>query len=434
MAPVARRGVRYFVAFAGVCGFAAYLWLFTRPSADDPIRSDGYNYYLYAPSWLIYHDYTLEALARDWNGGAYPDFAGMVRWPGTNHWINRHPIGVALLMLPFVVAADLLTRWSNLPRDGFSFYYQHAAALAGLAYFLAGLAILRRTLSRYFTPAVTLWTLVAITFGTNLFHYAVYDGTFSHVFSFALVCALVEILDLWSIRRQPWHVPALGVISALIVLVRHTNALFLLLVPCWRARTFADLAGRARDRRWRKDLAVAAVLAAICLLPQLALYKWTTGRWLVNAYAPHGGGFTFLSPHLFGALFSTQRGLFFWSPVLLFSIAGMFVACGWARDALAAWIVVLALDAWLIASWTEWQYGASFGHRAFIDGLGLFALLLASFFTWVSKRPRLAPIVAAAAALAVALSCAQMIQYWLRIWPVRDITWAQYRSLFLTFR
>lgn len=429
-----RRGVRYYVALAGVCGIAGYCWLFVRPSADPPIRSDGYNYYLYAASWVVYRDVTLEKLAKDWNGGAYPEFAGMVRWPGTNRWLNRHPIGVALLMLPFVAAADLLTRWSNLPRDGFSFYYQHGAALAGLAYFLAGLAILRRTLSRHFTPAVTLGTLVAVTWGTNLFHYAVYDGTFSHVFSFALVCALVEILDVWSIQRRRWHAPALGIVSGLIVLVRHTNALFLLLVLLWRVHRFADLAARVRDPQWRKDFSVAAALSALCLLPQLALYRWTTGHWIVNAYAPHGGGFTLLSPHLFGALFSTQRGLFFWSPVLLFSIAGMFVARGWAREVLAACVIVLALDAWLIASWTEWQYGASFGHRAFIDGLGLFALLLASFFTWVSERPRLAPVVAATAALAVALSCAQMIQYWLRIWPVRDVTWSQYRALFLQFR
>jgi hypothetical protein len=44
------------------------------------------------------------------------------------------------------------------------------------------------------------------------------------------------------------------------------------------------------------------------------------------------------------------------------------------------------------------------------------------------------PFVAGAATLATTLSVVQMIQYWLRVWPVRDTTWDQYRSLFLTFR
>jgi hypothetical protein len=125
--------------------------------------------------------------------------------------------------------------------------------------------------------------------------------------------------------------------------------------------------------------------------PQLVLYKWVTTHWLVNSYAPYGLGFTFLSPHLFGALFSTARGLFFWSPVLLFAVAGMLTARGWAREARPAVMIVLALNAWLIASWTEWQYGASYGHRAFIDSLGLMAIFLAAFFAWVSDRPRLVP-------------------------------------------
>jgi hypothetical protein len=427
-------GVRHVVAIAGICGLAGYLWLFTRPAAYEPIRSDGYNYYLYAPSWLVYHDTTLEALSKDWYGGAYPQFSGIQRWPETNRWMNRLPIGVALLMLPFVIVADLLTRWSNLPRDGFSFYYQHAAALAGLAYFLAGLAVLRRTLSRHFSPGATLSTLVAITWGTNLFHYAVYDGTFSHAFSFALICALVELTDLWWTRPMRWHAPALGLVAALIVLARHTNGLVLLIVPLWRVTTWSGLTGRI-DELWQRRGAVLAMVAVavVAMAPQAVLYRSATGRWLVNPYALHDVRFTFLSPHLYGAMLSTQRGLFFWSPVLLFAVAGMFVARGWARQVLAVSAVVLALNAWLIASWMEWQYGASYGHRAFVDSLGVMALFLAAFFDWTRERLRLWPFVAGATALAVALSVTQMIQYWLGVWPVRDITWAQYRSLFLTF-
>jgi hypothetical protein len=428
-----RWGLRYFIAIVAACGLSGYLWLYTRKSADTPIRSDGYFYYLYAPSWLIYHDASLEAVAQDWNGGVYP--GGIERWPGTNRWLNRLPIGVAVLMMPFVVGADLLTRWSNLPRDGFSLYYQHAAALSGLAYFLIGLAVLRRTLTRHFSPTVACATLAAVTWGTNLFHYGVYDSCFSHAFSFALVCALIELTDLWWEDPTAGRTAALGIVAGLIVITRLTNGLLLLLVPAWRLSAWSGAGARLHEL-WQRRRAVLTMcaLAAAVVSPQLAIYKRATNHWLVNSYAPYGLGFTFLSPHLAGALFSSARGLFFWSPVLLFAVAGMVVTRGWARQALPTSVVVLVLNTWLIASWKEWQYGASYGHRAFIDSLGLMAVFLASFFAWAGERPRLVPFVAGTATAATALSVAQMIQYWLGVWPVRDTTWEQYRSLFLTFR
>jgi hypothetical protein len=419
---------RHAIAIFAVCGVAAYCWIFTRPGAYAPIHSDGYNHYIYAPSWLVYHDISLEALSNDWYGGAYPNFVGMQRWPDTGRWLNRTPMGVSILMLPFIVVADSLTRWSNFPRDGFSFYYQHAAALAGLVYGLGGLVLLRTTLRRHFSSAVTVATLVVLTFGTDLFHYMVFDGTFSHVFSFALVAALLELADRWWTHPVPWHPAALGVVSGLIVLVRHPNAVLLLLVPLWAMKWPGELWRR------RRDLLVMGAAGMASVAPQLAYYRWASGHWVANSYGLTGAHFSFLSPHLFGVLASTQRGLFFWAPVLLLSVAGAFVARGWTRERLGAFAIVMGLNVWVIASWSDWEYGASFGHRAFVDSFAIMSVLLASFFAWVSSRPRLASAVAAFASVATLLSIVQMVQYWMLIWPPRDITWDRYRSLFLTFQ
>src|SRR6185295_8531076 len=103
----------------------------------------------------------------------------------------------------------------------------------------------------------------------------------------------------------------------------------------------------------RGALLTMAVVTACVVAPQLAYYKWVTNQWIVNPYALNGMGFTFATPHLFGVLFSTQRGLFFWSPVLLMSIAGMVVARDWSLDVLRSAAMVLVLNAWLIASWME---------------------------------------------------------------------------------
>ena len=94
---------------------------------------------------------------------------------------------------------------------------------------------------------------------------------------------------------------------------------------------------------------------------------------------------------------------------------------------------VIAVHTMLVASWWDWQFGGSFGHRAFTDLLALFALPIAALYDRADGAPALKSAVAAFAALAAALSIAQMLQYWMGIIPYSDVTWDQYRSFFLRF-
>lgn len=433
---MADRVVRHFVAVTAVAAVAGYIWIYTRLDVPAAIRSDGYSYYVYLPSWFIYKDVSLAALARDWYGGTYPDFTAIRQWPATGRWLNPHPIGVAILMTPFFLAAHALSWWSNFPQDGFSLYYQHGAGLAGLAYLLIGLALLRAILRPRFSSGVVLATLVSITWGTNLFHYGVFDSTFSHAFSFCLICAWLFVVERWwadSTRRRS---AALGAIGALLMLTRHTNALFLIVLPLYGVTRWRDLRSRLGEL-WdrRRGLALAMCVGVAGMMPQLALYKSITGAWAISPYGALDVGFTFARPHIVGVLFSTQKGLFFWSPVLLLAVAGLFVANRWTRQFTVAAIVLFAVDTYLIASWGDWQFGGSYGHRAFTDGLGLAAPFLGSSFEWAAARERAPRAVgmAVAATCAVLLSIAQMIQYWLRIIPFGNTTWAQYRDVFLRF-
>src|SRR5262249_47327517 len=184
---VPTRALTLFPLFSLAAALAAYVAIHRTSLIDAPIHSDGYSYYVYLPSWFLHQDPTLQSIADDCCGGAFLAITGIVRWPESGRWVNPHPIGVAIMMAPWFAAAHLLTRWSNLPPDGFSLYYQHAAGLAGLCAFAAGIAILGRFLARFFTPGVVLATLAVVTWGTNLFHYATYDSTFTHPFSFFLV-------------------------------------------------------------------------------------------------------------------------------------------------------------------------------------------------------------------------------------------------------
>ena len=157
--------------------------------------------------------------------------------------------------------------------------------------------------------------------GTSLYHYATFDSGWSHAFSFALVAAFLERLDAWkpASRRAALSAVGVGLMAGLIALVRHPN---LILPGCFAS---AVIIGRTEMRAAvLRDAAFAAATAAVVIAPQLCIYHWATRQWLISAYG-NQGGFSFASPHLFGVLVSSEKGVFFWAPVLAIAVAGFIV-------------------------------------------------------------------------------------------------------------
>ena len=50
---------------ATLTALAAYATIQLASLGGAPIRSDGYSYYVYLPSWFLYHDPTLQSVADD---------------------------------------------------------------------------------------------------------------------------------------------------------------------------------------------------------------------------------------------------------------------------------------------------------------------------------------------------------------------------------
>jgi len=95
------------------------------------------------------------------------------------------------------------------------------------------------------------------------------------------------------------------------------------------------------------------LVGTMVIAPQLAIYSQATGRPIVSSYGDRG--FNFLSPHLWGVLFSVQKGLFFWLPLLLGAVAGFVVGERKKLPPLAGTMVVIIRDRYLIASWWDWH-------------------------------------------------------------------------------
>ena len=93
--------------------------------------------------------------------------------------------------------------------------------------------------------------------------------------------------------------------------------------------------------------------------------------------------------------------------------------------------VILIVHTYVIASWWDWQFGGSYGHRGFVDVYPLLAPGLAAVFAGAGATARQRAAFAAVAVALCALSVFQMLQYWHGVLPISDTTWPQYRSAFL---
>ena len=60
------------------------------------------------------------------------------------------------------------------------------------------------------------------------------------------------------------------------------------------------------------------------MFPQLLLWKATTGHFITNAYSDESFDYL-MNPRVYQVLFSDAKGLFIFTPVLIFAVIGFFM-------------------------------------------------------------------------------------------------------------
>jgi hypothetical protein len=361
-----------------------------------PIWSDGLGHYSYLPAYLIYHDLSLESIYSATRRYDYPDQGfnrldlplgeGFIRYPGIGRYIVKYPLGTAVLMLPFFLLGHLMAPLLGSRADGFSLVYQFAIAMAAIFYMLGGLLILFKILIRHFSAKVVTFTLLSLFLGTNLLAYTSVEPSYSHIYSFFLVCLLLVAVPRWYADPSRGNTLFLGAVAGLIILVRNPNAVFLLFFPLYGISS-RETAKEKVLFLWqmKKRLLLFLAVVALIFFPQMVIWKIAANQFLISTQTNPFQKFFFLSPSILKVLFSFHHGLFLWAPILLFSVVGLWKMKGPLKDYSLPIGVCLLLHLYIVSSWYFWFYGGSFGHRAFVDTMGMFALPLACFFDSVHK-------------------------------------------------
>ena len=297
--------------------------------------------------------------------------------------LSLFTMGVAVMQAPFFLLARLYCTATGIPVTGFELPFVFARLMASAFYCSAGLALVYQTLRRYWGAGVAGSTCLLILVGTNLYYYSVHDGGMSHVYSFFLFGALLNLTH--GMLEKPSGVRLLGLVfcGALLVLIRPLNGVALLVPVLYGAPPRKALRLRWQwimtFRRW---FVLAAIAALILILPQLMYWEKQTGSLIAFTYGSKNEGFFWLDAHLWDILFSHQGGWLLYHPIMIGAIVALAYKAYEKGGTSSNWRVLLAVWglAWYAyASWWNWWLGGSFGHRGFVEHYAYLALPFAVF-------------------------------------------------------
>lgn len=355
-------------------------------------------------------------------------------------YANKYPLGVALLLLPFYLIAHVATILFNLEQNGWAIQYQLMCVLGALNYLLVGLYFLFQYLQKFFKPWHIVLSFILIVFGTNLIDYGFLNNMFSHVFSFSFISIYLYLIDRYYTKQNinqniTIEKILIGVVFGLLMIIRPANFLLVLLFPLWEVNTLNDMLARIKFLfKNYKDILLIGFVVLLTMLPLFLYWKYAFGSFIAFSYK--GEFFDFTRPYILEVLFSTQKGLFFWSPILIFSIIGLLIIKiknYSASNNIINLFIFLLLQTYLIASWWSWQYGESYGHRAFVDFYPIFIMGLAGCMAYIaSQKMWIKSIVWIIIVLLFALNCFQYIQFVEKIIPPADTSWTEYKRIFLS--
>ncbi len=315
----------------------------------------------------------------------------------TGYRLNEWPVGPALFWLPFFLLGHLLAlagRAAGLPvaADGYSPPYLVLTGLGSAVYAFAGLVLVRRLARTFAGPAASFWAAVTTWLGTPLVFYASAHPFMSHAVDFFINAAF---LKLWAERAgRPWlRQMSLGLVGGLATAVRYQNATLLVWPALEAAVRLRTSSGEAVVR-----LVMLGLGALIGFLPQMVVWRLVFGSWVVlNPYGVvDAGTFDFRSPHFFDVLFSTERGLFTWTPPSALALLGLL---GWLLKWRPGWAWLIPaqflVQVYLVGSWSSWSGGAAFGARLLVGLLPGLGLGLAALYEASTRRRGTAPVIVA---------------------------------------
>ena len=349
----------------------------TRDYWKGVIESDAKGYFAYLPATFVYGDlnygfYDELEMDKYYDPNYYFEYRFQT---DDDRYYNKYFCGSAIAMSPFYIMGHIVATSSGYDADGYSFPYIVSITLAALFYLFLGLLYLRRTLTLFqISERNTSIVLLAATFGTNLFYYALVEPGLSHIYSFAFVSMFIYFAKRYFDSFEKKYVIYLAVTLAMIILIRPVNGLVIFSLPFIAGNFLRLKTGFQFLLQHRKLFFSSLLIGSLILAIQLLVYKLSTGQFFIYSYGTDH--FNFLDPHMIDILFSYRKGLFLYTPIYLIAFLGILVLWRSKKFQALSFLGFFLIITYVLSSWWMWYYGGSFSSRVYIEFLPAFLVLL----------------------------------------------------------
>src|ERR1700730_2504453 len=276
--------------------------------------------------------------------------------------------------------------------------------------------------------------MVAIWWASSLPVYMYFNPAWSHAHSAFTVSLFVyywhQTRDQRTLRQ--WFVLAL--IAGLMLNVYYVNVMLLMIVVIealreyWAAFRRGTAGGPAVLQLFAKHVLFVAVML-LCLLPTFVTRYIVYGSPFESGYGSVQH-WAWRSPYFIAVLFSSEHGLFSWTPLLLLATAGL-ILFKWREPRVGTPLLAAALVFYaFIACYPDWAGISSFGNRFFVSLTPLFILGLSVLLARTATLFRTQRAAAATSSIVLAAfmlwNAAFMFQWGAHLIPPRGpISWTQ---------
>lgn len=386
---------------------------------------DALGYYIYLPAIFIYKD----VKKLDW----FPAIDQKYSMSGSRfyqahkgengNYVFFYLGGVAILQSPFFAIAHQIAPILGYEADGFSAPYQYAIAFGLLFYIALALLLLRHILLRFFEDKVVAMILLLMALASNFVQYTAVHAGMSHGWIFPLYVLVLYTTIKWHERPQFHWAMATGAIIGLATISRPTEAIMLFIPLLWntnKPEKTKEKWNLVRQHYWQ---ILATILAGtLAVLPQLLYWKYTSDSFVYSV----GSKWFFLNPW-WRVLFGIEKGWFIYTPITIFFVAGLFFIK--KHPFRYSVLVFCLLNIWIIISWSDWRYGATYSCRALIQSYPIFALALGAFIQQLSRKWRW--VLGIVGSYLILVNFIQIQQYNSGVLHINDMNWKYYAAIYL---
>jgi len=282
----------------------------------------------------------------------------------TNKFYSKYGIALAIIFIPYILAGKALAGLTGLPaRDVIEFILSFYNVIFG-----ALSCVLIYWLTLKFCDSHRIALLVALLFGLTTLAWRYSLSDFSEGTQTFLLLLVIYLL----LKNTSQSILQSSLFCGFLILLK---VFYIIFLPIFLAYIFVI---NKKNNRWSKVF-IFVVVNAVSIVFLLWLNYYRYKNILEFGYGPERAYLQGIV-NVFPLLFSLNKGLFIYSPILCFSIFGYVKFLKLYPKEAWFFLALISLNLFLSSIWHSWEGGWSWGPRLLVPMVPLYLIPICFLF------------------------------------------------------